>query len=313
MNILFAGIVGGTFSFIVKRIQGGNLNLQPYTILLSKVVKLENQLNKIGCDIMFNKRNKSRSAKNINNRNRLTELASKMRYLYTKHKDLIENTISQKITRKVNLSVSDKYIVDLFLQNNSDIERIFPEIENYVFSYDDSIETDIFLIMSKHVINKYYIDIAISLYTIRNNIAYETRTINPDLVNNNTFLDTLSFANINVDIISLKHNTDALMTMVNDKLNFPRRFHIPVAKYCKMRINDINQLTKDDILHLCILIAKSKDASKYFLEADKIRRHFMHVDTNLSHNQIAQLFANFKYCTQMGRIEPYCNERYRNI
>ncbi len=291
MNILLAGIVGGTVSLFVTNVKGGNTNLQSYTVLFSKIVKLENQLNKIHG---YNNKDLSQIVKKIDDIYRYAEISAL-------------KTIQLKLARNVDISKSDIKIVNTLKQNKWDVDASFNKIEDYVFTYGSSIKTEIFQDMSKLLINKYYSIIADSLYKIRNSIAYKTRTIDPDLVNRNTFLDTLSFANINVDIVSLKHNTDVLMAMTMNRSNFP------VARYCRMRIDDTNQLTRDDILHLCILIAKSKDGSKYFLEADKIRRHFMHVDTNLSHNQIAQLFANFKYCTQMGRIEPYCNERYRNI
>jgi hypothetical protein len=297
MNILLAGIVGGTVSLFVTNVKGGNTNLQSYTVLFSKIVKLENQLNKIHG---YNNKDLSQIVKKIDDIYRYAEISAL-------------KTIQLKLARNVDISKSDIKIVNTLKQNKWDVDASFNKIEDYVFTYGSSIKTEIFQDMSKLLINKYYSIIADSLYKIRNSIAYKTRTIDPDLVNRNTFLDTLSFANINVDIVSLKHNTDVLMAMTMNRSNFPGNFNIPVARYCRMRIDDTNQLTRDDILHLCILIAKSKDGSKYFLEADKIRRHFMHVDTNLSHNQIVQLFANFKYCTQMGRIEPYCNERYRNI
>lgn len=36
MNILLAGIVGGTVSLFVTNVKGGNTNLQSYTVLFSK-------------------------------------------------------------------------------------------------------------------------------------------------------------------------------------------------------------------------------------------------------------------------------------
>ena len=207
MNILIAGIFGGTISYIFDK-KGGHwrdLPKENHTKLLTKIVKLELKINE--------------KLKQDNEERNIQEDKNQQRQIVTKWKEYTNRRQIQLIKELQKLKIdqlrdTDNNIINILKNAHWNIDQCISNIKNYVdfynYDFNQILESQVFQKLWNILLNFSLLDLVILIYDIRNDIIYKQKQMSTKIIEQSTFLEDINFSLLNVDLRQLMNDIHKL-------------------------------------------------------------------------------------------------------